>query len=219
MFRKPAPKEVQQPHGWTDGMLQEFVGKRRGLGGDLNVLIMIDELHKKVEFCRQPAVEEVSFAGSIACKQGSLLAFVTADVRFSEFPPTVYGSAAEEAVGLFGFSHCAPISRGPNTPLVHVTLLAGRPAQRALEQALSTARVFGNTYVPLWIWIASIDTVPKTAAEAIAFSVDTKLPIRSCTWHQGLHLTNAIPQDDLVDAAGAAERRAADSQRRLHQPD
>ncbi len=196
-----AKPSANSPDGWTDEMISEFLlASRRNLEGQVNALIMIEELERRVELFQSELEssfeEEFCLLGRVASKKGNPLAFVRANIRVTlreTFGRSV--KVAPNSVGLMYFSQQVAIDDGPRKPILEIVLFGDSEVQRRIVQYLADARLFGIAYVPLWVWLTPIDAVGTTANEAISFSIENALPISKCEWQQGLGLGAAVPQD------------------------
>ena len=190
--------QVEAPNGWTDAMLRDFLDRRPGPNGTMNVLLMIYEAQKQFELYRGSHEVQVSFVACIVAKEGSQLEFARADIRFSDL---TYGRAANvpsDAIGYLCFSDSVSVDGGPQLPLLEVTLFGSAEGQSSLERCLVDARQFGADFVPLWIWVMDIESAPRTAAGAIEFCVNNQLAVSKCHWQQILNLGDQVPQDRFL---------------------
>lgn len=180
-------------------MLGEFLGKRRGADGKVNVLLLIQRIEKQFELYRGSQEQQVCFIARVAAKEESPLNSVRARIRFSEIQ--TYGRSAavpSDSVGFLFFSQCEQADGGPQTALLEVVLFGGKESQSRLERCIADAHLFRAEYVPMWVWVESVESVPATVAGALEFSIENQIPIGKCSWQQILHLSEQVPQDEFL---------------------
>lgn len=198
MFGKKLKEDSQYPNGWTDEMLNEFLTMGRSFeDGTTQRILLIKQIRKSIIFRKRENIflnEEIKILANIGCLNNSQLQYVIAEITFPNADSGIYDQdgPGTAAIGYWWLNEQdEEYPELLKTPKLMVSLFGGVEVVQKIESLFINNKVFGNSYLPLWIRLSTGPIREMTAKQALS----KHLEITQWSMQQGLDLRMPIQQD------------------------
>lgn len=194
-----------RPNGWTEEMLSDFLRDSPNSDNLSNYILLITGAQRKVSVCETGIYEEVKFYGRIGSPEKSDLQFVRVIIDAFEGLDELKRRVKigyEESLPLESMGYLRLNNHWERndtiTPTLEINLLGGKCLQSELISSLSITKQFGNTYLPLWIWVDVGSMHDKSPAEVMEVKYGNFPLIEKCRFQQAIDLSGNVTQDDML---------------------
>jgi len=203
MFSKTTKNNPQHPNGWTDEMFKQFIQIGRSFhDATTQKIFLIKQIRKQLKLRKGENIftdEEVKFLAQIGSKKNDPLQYVVAEISFRSVDGDLWARATDPGTDAVGYLIVDEVVEEypelPKTPKIAVVLFGEFQIVQKIENLFIQNKLFGNSYLPIWIRMKIEPFHKMTAKQAIDFSINNKIEITQWDIQQGLDLRGPIAQD------------------------
>ena len=190
--------EKKPPAEWSDKMVEELANRKSPFKNYANYTLLINEIFKESEITSQGEIEKkLRIQAALGADKFSDLRYVEVEIEIINEIERWRCTATfpNEAIGFLKLNEKDEIS-GKTIPFLEVFISGGSELESLFEDYFIKTKIFGNHFLPLWIWVDTTTIKGKPAKEAMELSWNSSLPIMKCNFLQVLNLSGAVPQED-----------------------
>lgn len=192
LFAKEKAKTA--PNGWSDEIHAAFADlfAHRADWSNIALLFLINRVHCEITAVRSGWDELLTFVGWLASPPGSVLRSVRTQLVIS---PDYVGE--NDSAGNVILQHDLNGFR-PTTPRLDAVVKLDQAFGERLRRMLVETKIFGNPFVPVWVWCDLKRIENMSATEAVKASCSSPLPVLRVTTEQALDLKGPCKQDEML---------------------